>query len=1168
MRRKALVGILLVCLVLGTIPITTSAQPSPPTEFEGKIDDASIKIYKIDSKIEGGYEIGIENNLWYSKLDVFFDDVYQGTIDEDEWRYFFTPYQVTYIAVAAAEGSFDKDRAWYRILQEEDYTAAEEGNYIRLNIEDIEDNNPDKPGIQVQGVVKIPFEYNIMSTSRLDNHLYQIVVDGEIILNTLAPGSCRNAKSKVPYGEGTLLGGCSAKQLIGRGNDFIELATHLFEKGVHDVELRYSPDILTGSRPPRRFHSNKISLDFQNDYSVNPNWESRFTEHRRLNEIFKADLTISDFNTEFNDGTNVKRLTNDVTKALNENKYFDSAYIPKEEAAELEFVGKNEIKRVKQINDIWKIFGWASDVKTGVEILIKGTDFVTDFNPTKFLVKQLAEKGIGLVISTATQTWKDNLAGDDEDILDIYDSAPPGDLEGNIYGVFTKVHAEQSKYEEYLFSTKVEDDLNKEIIPDDLRDKFKTEGFLLSPSAKVTKAKEDEWVITDERYAKFIIRKEENETLPLLNLNIYNGELKGIINAKKIIWEFTQPFFLNETGKWEFVVTGTSGGGIIDADYIRGGANCVEWLHKPRVISPKKKNTVTFDFEIKPGVFPDYKTVSDMFFVIELPPAYEIMLENKGTGFSLSKFGETDQYSFKRNDEVISEEDIFQILVDESDDSWNICNHGNSTFYYNPMGYTDYAPRIFAVNFNKSLGKPKELQFNLIVDKDLKIDNYGDYKIKYGVFPGNVYKTDTSPGISNTANYNDMLTYNINNANDLGLTDSFSLKITDEVSVGGQVIDKESGEPISNAIVGVPHGVGPVDPFIETDSEGKFNLIYTGEDPFTLVAKKEGYLHNMKKNINYGDYAVFELKKATGIKIIRFEPPKGEYKRGEETATTVAIKNIDSKEQTLWVGLTLFDEMENEYDIPPKSTALKLGEGDEITFTWKVPSEAIAGRYNAATAIWECYDPEKDIMTGALYDEEWEYDIFEVVGDHEMPWTDFDAIFALISDFFKAIIDALNEIVTSLNEKTISVPPEQKAKQNVEEYLDTLSSMADAYSEFIKLIYETSEVEPPEGSEVKFNYHVLSSKFCKNVDEARTYMSSEGIMSTDIRDALELVTELEFEKNGFCIVIVDYSFTSFGEGESGRHPIICNEKGDPSWESWQFYENIKKEIEESYEEYK
>ncbi|RJS79294.1 hypothetical protein CW713_08545 [Methanophagales archaeon] len=184
-----------------------------------------------------------------------------------------------------------------------------------------------------------------------------------------------------------------------------------------------------------------------------------------------------------------------------------------------------------------------------------------------------------------------------------------------------------------------------------------------------------------------------------------------------------------------------------------------------------------------------------------------------------------------------------------------------------------------------------------------------------------------------------------------------------------------------------------------------------------------------------------------------------------------------------------------------------------------------------------------------------------------LPEIDFDAILTTISDFFEALISTLNEMVITLKEKTISAPPEQKAIENVERALGALSSMANAYSEFMKFIWEASGVEPSEYPEVKFNYHVLSSKFCENVDEAQTYMSSNGIESTDMNDALDLVKELELEKEGFCIVIVDYSFTGFGEKESGRYPIVCNEKGDPFWESWQFYENIKKEIEEAYKEY-
>lgn len=94
MRRKVLVGILLVCLVLEAIPVTTIAQPSPPIEFEGMIQDKDITI----SKTEGGYKIGLCNNLWWSELDVFFDGVYQGKIpDGPSWKYFQVTHKVNHV---------------------------------------------------------------------------------------------------------------------------------------------------------------------------------------------------------------------------------------------------------------------------------------------------------------------------------------------------------------------------------------------------------------------------------------------------------------------------------------------------------------------------------------------------------------------------------------------------------------------------------------------------------------------------------------------------------------------------------------------------------------------------------------------------------------------------------------------------------------------------------------------------------------------------------------------------------------------------------------------------------------------------------------------------------------------------------------------------------------
>ena len=87
--------------------------PTPPTEFEGEIDDESIKIC---NPKDGGYEIKIRNNLWTGWLAVFFDGVYQGRIDVASWAYFFTPHPVTRLEVLAVGDPLVDGKAWYRDL--------------------------------------------------------------------------------------------------------------------------------------------------------------------------------------------------------------------------------------------------------------------------------------------------------------------------------------------------------------------------------------------------------------------------------------------------------------------------------------------------------------------------------------------------------------------------------------------------------------------------------------------------------------------------------------------------------------------------------------------------------------------------------------------------------------------------------------------------------------------------------------------------------------------------------------------------------------------------------------------------------------------------------------------------------------------------------------------
>ena len=68
--------------------------------------------------------------------------------------------------------------------------------------------------------------------------------------------------------------------------------------------------------------------------------------------------------------------------------------------------------------------------------------------------------------------------------------------------------------EMFSIDTGAENDLNENIIPENLKDRFKTKGFPLSDNATVTKEKENKWVISDKERT-YIIRREEGE------LNIY-----------------------------------------------------------------------------------------------------------------------------------------------------------------------------------------------------------------------------------------------------------------------------------------------------------------------------------------------------------------------------------------------------------------------------------------------------------------------------------------------------------------------------------------------------------------------------------------------------------------------------------------------------------------------
>ena len=156
-----------------------------------------------------------------------------------------------------------------------------------------------------------------------------------------------------------------------------------------------------------------------------------------------------------------------------------------------------------------------------------------------------------------------------------------------------------------------------------------------------------------------------------------------------------------------------------------------------------------------------------------------------------------------------------------------------------------------------------------------------------------------------------------------------------------------------------------------------------------------------------------------------------------------------------------------------------------------------------------------------------------------------------IPDFFRNLISSEDESI------------EEKALREVKEDLDMLSSWTKLVSKLGRSAPGISEEDiPKEDLTFEFTYEILGAKFLHRLSDARTYMKSMGIEDYDMEDAAGLVTELDLEQSGFCIVIVEFRAIIAGNEEEGRYPIVCDEEGSPFWKSWHLYERIKEIYEE------
>jgi hypothetical protein len=162
----------------------------------------------------------------------------------------------------------------------------------------------------------------------------------------------------------------------------------------------------------------------------------------------------------------------------------------------------------------------------------------------------------------------------EEDKLNIYSGSwnlPHKPGSGDYWVWAKKIDVDAIKYlNPYLFSIgdgALEDKLNSDIIPEVLKEKFRTKGIPLSDTATVKKT-ENKWVITDEeKKKKYLIMKEVEKLNIYLCINLEGEEVDTVTNRLRIDVTFGKNEPLEETLEFEeFALLGIDKDDTFDTD--------------------------------------------------------------------------------------------------------------------------------------------------------------------------------------------------------------------------------------------------------------------------------------------------------------------------------------------------------------------------------------------------------------------------------------------------------------------------------------------------------------------------------------------------------------------------------------------------------------------------
>ncbi|NYT01442.1 MAG: hypothetical protein GKC10_01620 [Methanosarcinales archaeon] len=149
---------------------------------------------------------------------------------------------------------------------------------------------------------------------------------------------------------------------------------------------------------------------------------------------------------------------------------------------------------------------------------------------------------------------------------------------------------------------------------------------------------------------------------------------------------------------------------------------------------------------------------------------------------------------------------------------------------------------------------------------------------------------------------------------------------------------------------------------------------------------------------------------------------------------------------------------------------------------------------------------------------------------------------------------ALQSGSINLDPRTLEYISQRKVEKEMELFIESI----DYYFQFLGFLSSLmgQQIDVPRD----FTYQVEQTRFCSTREQAQSFMAGQGLPASCSEDALEVIDLLGLQGLGFSVVVLSYSFADSSGQQSDRVPIVCNELGDPYWESWQYYNQVIDEL--------